>query len=182
MSYVDDIVSSAVSGLARVSGADYADLERVGAEAAEMAVTRVLQARGAANGNGIPAPLPSPDFYRSGRYVRRRAALGFPSSTIPANTALMVATQQVSRVFHPDRLLVVPAAPGLVIDSLLVGDEEQMITAAAPVELYGTQALTDRLPDNFTPVQTGTTVRITLRNTTGADIDVTAGMKGGVER
>ena len=85
-------------------------------------------------------------------------------------------------MFHPDRLVVIPSAPGIVIDSIRVGDEEQTVTPGTPVELYGTQALTDTLPDNFSPVQTGTTVTVMLRNTTGAPIDVTMGMKGGVQR
>ena len=75
-----------------------------------------------------------------------------------------------------------PGSPGLVIDSIRIGDEEQTLTPGASVELYGTNALTDTKPDNFSPVQTGTTVTITLRNTTAGNIDVTLGMKGGVER
>lgn len=163
--YVDEIFRNAgVSGIDRV-GYD-GGITRVGAEAGQMP--------------GV-AP-PSPPFGRSGRYVFRRAPLGFPSASVAASSSATFTTQQVSRVFHPDRLLIIPSAPGLVMDSLRVGDEEQTVTPGAAVELYGVEALTDSKPDNFSPVQTGTTVTVLLRNTTLAAISVTMGMKGGVER
>jgi hypothetical protein len=165
MDYVDEIMAAGgVHGIVPV-GYDPYGITRVGADGAPVGV----------------AP-PSPPFGRSGRYVFRRAPLGFPSGTVPANSTLAFVTQQVSRVYHPDRLLIIPAAPGLVIDSIRVGDEEQTVTAGAAVELYGVEALTDSKPDNFSPVQTGTAVTILLRNTTAAGIAVTLGMKGGVER
>jgi hypothetical protein len=163
--YVDEIMAaSGVHGIDRVGY----DIQRVGADGSPLPP-------------GVMAP-PSPPFGRSGRYVFRRAPLGFPSGTVAANSSFAFVTQQVSRVYHPDRLLIIPAAPGLVIDSIRVGDEEQTVTAGAAVELYGVEALTDSKPDNFSPVQTGTTVTILLRNTTAAGIAVTLGMKGGVER
>ena len=156
-----------VSGLSRV-GYDPYDLRRVGAEEAAM--------------NPALMVPPSPPFGRSTRSTLRRAPLGFPNNTVPLNASFTFVSQQVSRVFHPDRLLIVPGAPGLVIDSIRVGDEEQTLTPGTPVELYGTAALTDTKPDNFSPVQTGTTVTIILRNTTAGNITATMGMKGGVER
>jgi hypothetical protein len=164
--YVDEIFRQAgVSGIVPVGY----DIQRVGADGGAMA--------------SLPGVAPpSPPFGRSGRYVFRRAPLGFPSQTVPANSSLTFTSQQVSRVYHPDRLLILPAAPGLVTDSIRVGDEEQTVTPGSAVELYGVQALTDTKPDNFSPVQTGTTVTVLLRNTTGAPIAVTMGMKGGVER
>jgi hypothetical protein len=165
MTYIDEIMANAgVHGIDRV-GYDPNGITRVGAE-----------------GQPVGAPPPSPPFGRSGRYVFRRAPLGFPAATVAANSSYAFVTQQVSRVYHPDRLLIIPAAPGLVIDSIRVGDEEQTVTAGAAVELYGVEALTDSKPDNFSPVQTGTTVTILLRNTTAAGIACTLGMKGGVER
>lgn len=167
--YIDEILgASGVHGIVPV-GYDPYGITRVGAD-------------GPAPQQQVGAPPPSPPFGRSGRYVFRRAPLGFPSATVAANASFTFVTQQVSRVYHPDRLLIIPAAPGLVIDSIRVGDEEQTVTAGAAVELYGVEALTDSKPDNFSPVQTGTTVTILLRNTTAAGIAVTMGMKGGVER
>jgi len=175
MDYVDSILRNAVSGVVAVGDVD--PQEVMAAAQANAAQQR------ARRGGGMPgAAPPSVPFGRSERSLLRRAPLGFPDLTIPANQSLIFVSQQVSRVFHPDRLLIVPSAPGIVIDSIRVGDEEQVVTSGTPVELYGTEALTDTLADNFSPVQTGTTVTITLRNTTGAPIDVTLGMKGGVQR
>lgn len=176
--YVDEMLrSAAVSGIQSVSGihtVGEAEVAQAGADAA----LRAHRARARVPGS---APISVP-FGRSDRELLRRAPLGFPDATVPANASVNVVSQQVSRVFHPDRLLAVPAAPGLVIDSIRIGDEEQTVTAGAPIELYGVNALTDSLPDNFSPVQTGTTVTISVRNTTAAPIDVTLGMKGGVQR
>lgn len=167
--FVEDIMRSAgVSGLERVGYDPYGNLVRVG------------QDGGVSPMPGLPPP--SPPFARSVRSTLRRAPLGFPSNTVPANASFTFVSQQVSRVFHPDRLLIIPAAPGLVIQSIRIGDEEQVVTPGAAVELYGTAALTDTKPDNFSPVQTGTAVTIILQNTTGAGIAATLGMKGGVER
>lgn len=125
---------------------------------------------------------PSVPFGRSDRSLLRRAPLGFAEATVAANASATVVSQQLSRVFHPNRLLIIPSAPGVVVDSIRIGDEEQTLTPGTPVELYGVEALTDSLPDNFSPVQTGTTVTLLLRNTTGAAITCTVGMKGGVQR
>lgn len=174
--YVDEMLrSAAVSGIQTVNGihsVGEAEIAQAGAEAA-------VRAHRARRPGAAPPTLP---FGRSDRELLRRAPLGFPDATVGANASVNVVSQQVSRVFHPDRLLAVPSAPGIVVDSIRIGDEEQTVTAGAPIELYGVQALTDSLPDNFSPVQTGTTVTIALRNTTGAAIDVTMGMKGGVQR
>lgn len=176
MSFTDSYLANAVNGVQQVDGYDddVGYVQRVGA-------------RGGNGGGPVPAGMagvapPTVPFGRSSRSLLRRAPLGLPSGSVPANSSLNLISQQVSRVFHPDRLLIIPAGPGLVVDSIRIGDEEQTVTAGAPVELYGANALTDTLPDNFSPVQTGTTVTVVLRNTTGAAIDVTLGMKGGVER
>lgn len=180
--YVDEIVRSSVQGITAVGyggGYDVGELQ----EAAQAAVHQTAQAQRLRRGQALPGSAPpTVPFGRSQRELLRRAPLGFPAASVPANSTVNFVTQQVSRVYHPDRLLIIPSAPGLVIDSVRVGDEEQTVTSGAPVELYGAAALTDSLPDNFSPVQTGTTVTIALRNTTGAPISVTLGMKGGVQR
>jgi hypothetical protein len=177
MDYVDSIVRSAVQGIVQVGEVDIGEAQEAAAAAVQQNVASQRMR------NRMPGmPPPSVPFGRSERSLFRRAPLGFPDLTIAANSSQSFVTQQVSRVFHPDRLVVIPSAPGIVIDSIRVGDEEQTVTPGTPVELYGTQALTDTLPDNFSPVQTGTTVTVMLRNTTGAPIDVTMGMKGGVQR
>lgn len=168
--YVDNLLVRAVNGDDDDVG--YGEVMRVSGRGG-----------GAGMAQGMPGSAPpSVPFGRSTRSLLRRAPLGLPAASVPANSSLPFVSQQLSRVFHPDRLLIIPSAPGLTIDSIRIGDEEQTATAGAPVELYGANALTDTLPDNFTPIQTGTTVTVTLRNTTGAAIDVTLGMKGGVER
>lgn len=132
----------------------------------------------------------SPPFGRTKREVFRRAPLGmredssgnafFTLAAAIGSTTVM--RGKVSRPFHGDRLLIVPSAPGVVITSIQVGDEEQLAAPNAPVELYGPQALTDQLPDNFSPVSSGVDFAVTLKNTTAAEITGTIGLKGGVER
>jgi len=126
---------------------------------------------------------PSPPFGMTTRSVLRRAPLGFPSFTLAAAIgATNTQSSKVSRKYHPDRLLIVPSAAGIVIDSIKIGDEEQLMAPGVPVELYGTLALTDSKPDNFSPVPSGIDVTITLRNTTAGALTALAGMKGGCER
>lgn len=126
---------------------------------------------------------PSPRFGITERSVLRRAPLGFPQFTLGAAIgATNTQSAKCSRKFHPDRLLIVPSAAGIVVDSIRIGDEEQTLNPGVPVELYGTLALTDSLPDNFTPVASGIDVYITLRNTTAGALTALAGMKGGCER
>ena len=182
MDYTDHIVRSAVQGIHQVgyggdSGYDVGEAEQAAAAAVHENI-RSQQMRKRLPG----AAPPTVPFGRSDRSLFRRAPLGFPEFSIAAGASVAFVTQQVSRVFHPDRLVVIPTAPGCVIDSIRVGDEEQTVTPGTPVELYGVNALTDTLPDNFSPVQTGTTVTILIRNTTGAPITCTVGMKGGVQR
>lgn len=165
MDYVDSILRGAsVNGIVPVGDMTIGEL--------------IAQAQGQLPGS---AP-PTVPFGRSARDLLRRAPLGFPAASVAANASATSVSQQLSRVFHPNRLLIIPSAPGLVIDSIRIGDEEQTLTPGTPVELYGVEALTDSLPDNFSPVQTGTTVTLLLRNTTGATITATIGMKGGVQR
>ena len=134
--------------------------------------------------------LPSPPFGRSQRETERRAPLGFVESSsgaffftlgaaIGATTTM---TAKVSRAAHPDRLLIVPSAPGVVLQSIKVGDEEQLLSAGAPVELYSTAALTDAVPDNFSPVGPALDFIVVLVNTTAGAITGTIGIKAAVKR
>lgn len=134
--------------------------------------------------------LPSPPFGRSARDTERRAPLGFIEDgsgafffTLPAvigGTTTMRA--KVSRAAHPDRLLIVPSAPGAVLQSAQVGDEEQLLAPGAPVELYSTAALTDQIPDNFSPIGPALDFVIVLTNTTAVAITGTIGIKAAVKR
>ena len=165
--FVDSMLEA--SGIDDVAGMDPED---VGAAVA--AAVRKKQAGGAP---------PSPPFGVSSRAVMRRAALGFPAFALAAAIgATNTQSAKVSRKFHPDRLLIVPSAAGILLDSVKIGDEEQLLAIGVPVELYGTAALNDSLPDNFTPVPSGIDVSITLRNSTAGALTALAGMKGGVPR
>jgi hypothetical protein len=153
------------------------------------------QLRRKAKGGQRPAPqpgsrLPSPPFAQSGRDTERRAPLGFTEDgsgtaffTLPAvlgSTTTMRA--KVSRVAHVDRLLIVPSAPGVVIESIKVGDEEQTLAGGVSAELYGTTALTDTVPDNFSPIGPGLDFIVTLKNTTAGAITGTIGTKASCKR
>lgn len=137
---------------------------------------------------GVGQGLPKPPFGRSARETERRAPLGFREeetgaaffTLAAAGTSIMRA--KVSRVAHVDRLLIVPSAPGVVISSILVGDEEQMLQPNAPVELYSVDSLTDSVPDNFSPIGPALDFSVFLLNTTAAIITGTIGIKANVKR
>ena len=179
-----DAMLGAVSGMTSVSGLDSVSGENdyeVGAAAANLKNALARQ-RMAAVSKGMGAP-PSPVFARSAREVLRRASGGFAQFSLAAAIgATATLSLKVSRVVHIDRLLIVPSGAGIVIDSIKVGDEEQLLTPGVPVELYGTAALTDTLPDNFSPLASGIDLTITLRNTTAGALTALAGVKGSVER
>ncbi len=134
--------------------------------------------------------LPSPPFGRSQRSTERRAPLGFVEDTSGANFftlpnvigATTTMRAKVSREAHPDRLLIVPSSPGVVLQSVKVGDEEQLLASGAPVELYSTAALTDAVPDNFSPVGPALDFVVTLQNTTAVGVTGTIGIKASVKR
>src|SRR6266545_3116655 len=181
MNYVDEIMSR-VQGDESVSGMDvegYDDVVGDDVAGAQKQAKRPV-------GGG----LPSPPFARSGDNVERRAPLGFTEDGTGANFFTLAAAigsittmrAKVSRVSHVDRLLVVPSAAGAVLESIKVGDEEQTLASGVPVELYGTSALTDTVPDNFSPIGPGLDFIITLRNTTAAAITGTIGTKCACKR
>lgn len=175
--------------LAAVSGDDddYVGLQEVGLDRAAIAARqrnrRAAMAAGQAPMTSVPGTPPSPVFARSSRDTLRRASGGFVQFSLAAAIgAVATNPMKVSRVVHIDRLLIIPSAPGIVIDSIKVGDEEQLLQPGVPVELYGTAALTDTLPDNFSPLQSGIDLVITLRNTTAGALTALIGVKGSVER
>lgn len=139
---------------------------------------------------GVGAGLPSPPFARSSRETERRAPMGFTEdgtgafffSLAAAIGATTTMRGKVSRAARADRLLVVPSAPGVVFQSIMVGDDEQLLNPGAPVELYSTDALTDSKPDNFSPLSPALDFSVTLFNTTVGAITGTIGMKADCKR
>jgi hypothetical protein len=133
---------------------------------------------------------PKPPFSRSPRETERRAPLGMTEDGTGASffslAAAIGATTtmrgKVSRVARVDRFLIVPSAPGAVIESIKVGDEEQVLASGVPVELYGATALTDSMPDNFSPIGPGLDFIVTLKNTTAGAITGTIGSKADCKR
>lgn len=185
--YEDDMK---VSGLVQVGA-----LTEVGAKHVRRMLAKGRQQQRAAGPAAAPRKpvgqgLPSPPFAMSGRDTERRAPLGFTEDGTGANFFTLAAAigaittmrAKVSRVSHVDRLLIVPSGAGAVIESIKVGDEEQTLASGVPVELYGTSALTDTVPDNFSPIGPGLDFIITLRNTTAGAITGTIGTKCACKR
>lgn len=163
-----------------VSGADTdidAMVNAVGEEyeiGADGAVRRKVPRRGAA-----PAGQ-RPGFQRTAAQIQRRPALGFGAFSI-ATTATATLTARPQRAFKGNRLLIVPSAAGLLIQSFRIGDEEQLLNPGVPVEMYGPLALADD-PDDFTPLASGMDAVLVLSNPTGGTITGSAGIKGFVFR
>ena len=187
-----DAMLAAVSGLDSVSGlsevgfGDYSDEEvgRIVRRAHNMRRGGHMPPQATSSAHATPPRgVSAPMFQRSARETLRRASGGFAQFSLAAAIGSTdTQSMKVSRVVHVDRLLIVPSAAGIVIDSIKVGDEEQLLTPGVPVELYGTSALTDSLSDNFSPLGSGIDLSITLRNTTAGALTALAGVKGGVER
>lgn len=183
-----DPFESAVRGLVEVGM-----LQDVGATAIMANPDRtqrmgMLQAALAVRPTG--AAMPSPPFARSARDTTRRAPLGFEEKNTGENFftlagvqgATTTMTAKVSRTAHADRLLIVPSAPGAALQSIKVGDEEQLLSSGAPVELYSVQALTDSLPDNFSPLGGALDFVVVLINTGNVVITGTIGIKAACDR
>jgi hypothetical protein len=182
-----------IAGLVRVGR-----LTPVGAEAAQAAMDRgdphtaaaIIANEDTGATRFARARLPNPAFERSSRDTSRRAPLGFTQDGTGARFFTLLAgigqtvtmSAKVSRVAHIDRLLIVPSAPGVVVQSIMIGDEEQVLSPGAPVELYSDFALTDALPDDFSPLQSALDFKIQLVNTTAGQITGTIGCKARVER
>jgi methyl coenzyme M reductase alpha subunit len=114
------------------------------------------------------------------RELVKRRPLGFPAFALTAGAvADFVATPR--RAFRANRLLVTMATgAGVVIDSIQMGDKEQVLTPGVAVEAYAPAALTDSVPDNFDAVQANTAITVRLRNTSAGDATGTIAMKGSV--
>ncbi|HEX6290297.1 MAG TPA: hypothetical protein VFZ66_13980 [Herpetosiphonaceae bacterium] len=139
---------------------------------------------------GAARPMAQNQFVRSTRETERRAPLGFTEDGTGRNYFSLAATigatttmrAKVSRAAHVDRLLIVPSASGVTVQSIQVGDEEQVLAPGVPAELYGPSALNDSLSDNFSPIGPGLDFVITLKNTVATAITGTIGTKCTVYR
>lgn len=186
---MDDYVTQLLQGAhsAPVSGAGNMDestiqgLVNVG-ELTEVGAAHLRKAKAA------HPSLPSPQFERSARDTERRAAAGFIEDGTGAAFATMAAgatsimRSKVSRAAHLNRLLIVPSGPGIVLRSIKIGDEEQLLASGAPVELYSVSALTDTLPDNFSPLGPALDCVIEMVNTTAGALTATLGYKAQCKR
>lgn len=201
--YVDEVIEELVSGNNDVDDdyigelVDVGAIDEVGANAVLEApksrrgrMLRRMMVKNLKNKRTAGHGLPSPPFGRSSRDTERRAPLGFIEDVSGANFFTLAAgpgttttmRAKVSREAHADRLLIVPSAPGVVFQSIKVGDEEQLLAAGAPVELYSTAALTDAVPDNFSPLGPALDFIVTLFNTTAIVITGTIGIKASCKR
>lgn len=172
---VYELIEDEISGLTEVG-----NLTEVGAQRLREKISAVMP----------KVRLPSPPFMQSERSTERRAPLGFTEDTTGAKFFTLAAAvgatttmrAKVSRVAHVNRLLIVPSLPGVIIESIKVGDEEQTLASGVPVEIYSASALTDTVPDNFSPIAPGLDFIITLMNTSAVAITGTIGTKATCKR
>lgn len=158
--------------VAAVSG-----LEEVGAVSpAAAAAARARLRPGSGSGPRLVGP-----FTKTAPEMGKRAPLGFGAYSLLTLTSTTL-TARVQRAFTADRLLVTASATGILITSIKIGDEEQVLNGSVPQELYGTNAITDSRPDNFTATKGGIDLSITLSNPTAGTITGAVGMKGFVVR
>lgn len=178
---MDDIeFESEIGALVRVGA-----LDQQGAAKLLNAGRKMIQSAGSSGRQGA-----SPAFGRSSRDTVRRAPLGFKEDSTgnsyftlaAAVGATTIMRGKVSREAHVNRLLIVPSATGVVIESMKIGDEEQCLEGGVPAELYGSTALTDTEPDNFQPLDKGLDFVITFKNTTAGAITGTIGCKASCKR
>lgn len=186
MSILDEYEAGGdISGLVEVGVME--EVGRLTAQGASPAAIVAAVQRGAQQRAAIMRPHPSPPFGREAWNIQRRAPAGFQTAAGVFSATVLAAGQQilscqVQRPTQIDRLLIVPSAPGLIIQSFTIGDVEQLLTPGVPVELYGVQSLTDSVPDNFSPLASNARCALTLFNTTGATITATLGFKANTLR
>ncbi len=169
---VDMILEGGVSGLESIGyeSIGYGDDAEVG---------RKVKAAIAARRQGPP---PARDFGRSSREIARRAPGGVPGVTLAAAIGdVKTTTVTLSRPVEISRLVLVPTAAGSVLDSLKIGDEEQLLSPGVVTELYSATVYDPR-PDNFSTLPAGIPLSFTFRNTTAGAITVNIGFKGEVNR
>jgi hypothetical protein len=152
-----------------------ADLDYVGDSVDDL--IEAAQGIGAAPSNPSKAAL----MARSSRQTVKRAPLGFGTFSLATLTSITL-TSRVQRPFQADRLLVTASQLGITITSIRIGDEEQLLGGSVPAELYGTSAMADSKPDDFTPSPGGIDFSITITNTAGTTTTGAVGMKGYVKR
>lgn len=169
--------------LAAVSGLDEVGLDEIGYMTDEEVGAKVKRAARRAAAAAPAATTAAPgSFVRSSRDVLRRAPGGFPTFSLAATIgATSTQSIKVSRPTDITRLVAVPSGAGIVMDSLKVGDEEQLLTGGVPVELFGAQVYDSR-PDNFSTLPASIDLTITLRNTTAGALTCNIGFKGEVKR
>lgn len=118
---------------------------------------------------------------RSDRTIGKRAPLGFGTFNLAA-AASVTLTATVQRAFMADRLLVTSSQAGIVVTSIKIGDEEQILGGTVPAELYGVNALADSKSDDFTPSPGGIQLSVSLTNSAATATTGSVGMKGYVKR
>jgi hypothetical protein len=169
--------------LASIAGLDEVGLDEIGELSDEEVGAKVKRAaRKARNVQPSTSTAAPGAFVRSSRDVLRRAPGGFPMFSLAA--AIGATTTQSIKTSRPTditRLVAVPSGPGIVMDSLKIGDEEQLLTSGVPVEMYGATVY-DQRADNFTTLPAGIDLTIQLRNTTVGALTCNIGFKGEVRR
>jgi hypothetical protein len=148
------------------------DIDRLIDQAAGVGAATPSRPRGAAGATRMQ---------RSDRTVGKRAPLGFGAFSLAA-AASVTLTATVQRPFMADRLLVTASQTGVLVTSIKVGDEEQILGGSCPQELYGPSALADSRPDDFTPAPAGIQLAVTLTNGAASTTTGSVGMKGSVRR
>jgi hypothetical protein len=113
---------------------------------------------------GDEAPAGRAGLQRQSRELVKRRPLGFPAYSLAAVNDTTTITATAKRGIRINRLLLSSNIAGTVVmDSFKMGDIEQLLTRGVPIELYGSSALVDSVPDNFDAVAANTEVSIELR-------------------
>jgi hypothetical protein len=162
LDYVGDSVDDLIRAAAGI-GAD--DDDEIGAKAA--------RSKGGSRQGDLMA--------KTAARMVKRAPLGFGIYNL-ATDASITLTARVQRAFQADRLLVTASQLGVIITSIRVGDEEQLLGGSVPAELYGVNALADSRSDDFTPSAGGIDFAVTLTNKAATASVGAVGMKGFVKR
>lgn len=114
------------------------------------------------------------------KYMRRSVlGLGALHQLAPGATEVLSPAHSLAHAFIPDRLLLMPSRAGLVIDSIKVGNREQLMAGGVPAELFSVRS---QGGDAFDPITRETSVQVVLRNSTAEMLSLaTAGFVGRLE-